>query len=219
MGGGPVEGEDDIHDSQGLSGESSRRLSASSVAGSNVLHLQPHLSPTTTEYRQDRERPVLTCAVEAGVLGGILGSFIGFGSVFGSTAGALAGASIASRDDALGQQARERALTIKNTLENEVTKAVGYINDQPAGHQVLSKLGDVLQTISDTSERLKVQQRTESVAVKLVEIAEPKVRNVYAKVLEADRHGILDKCESVFSQADQAVGFTRTYQALRRELR
>lgn len=211
MGGGPAS--DDEHE----------QVEQDHPGGPGISEQQQQfytLAPEPVVVRETRERPVLASVIEGGLVGGIIGSLFGFGSVFGSTAGALAGATLASRDDATGQKTRAAALEIKSRVETSMSTAIQRVNNEPAGREVLAKLSNVMQSVSDAGEKYRVQERAESVAQKVVEIAEPKVRQVLTRVAEADPDGaVRDKATAFLGKVDQSMGLTRSFDAIRRELK
>jgi len=237
MGGGPVDGETD--DVQSLSSESSPTFSGqidhSSTSNAPAVQVfypsVPQVSSTTSHVvdggftaRQDgaeslRDCPVLTTAATGGLVGGLVGSLFGMGSILGTTAGAFAGASIASRDDAMGAKARQQALDLRNHVENGIAKAFDRVNQEPIGRDVTTKLSNALQVLTDAGERYRVGEKVEAAAVKVVQVAEPKIRMVAQKITEADQHGYLGKAADVLQQVDNATGFTRSVDAIKRELR
>jgi len=167
----------------------------------------------------DLERPVLTTMAAGGIVGGVLGSMLGMGGMLGTTTGAIIGASVASRDDAMGAKARHTALFMKHKAEEGITKALYRLNQEPVGRDLTGTMSNALQTIVEVGEKYKVVDQVESAANKAYRTAEPKVQHLYEKLREADRHEYIPRVQSAVFALDQATGFSRSVEAVKRELK
>jgi len=232
MGGGPDEGEEEFSSPEVTVPSYPQVPSASPqvFTATRVEHQVPSYprvpSVTATQVNvvEHQERPVLTTAFTGGLIGALAGSWVGgMGSMVGTTVGVIAGASIASRDDAIGAQARDATTSLKRTVETGVTRAVERLNQEPLGRDITAKLSSAVQVLTETSERYRVNQRIDAAAAKFVEVAEPKVRAVVAhvvqKVNDVDQHGYVDRATNAWKEVDRTLGISRGVDALNRELR
>ena len=220
MGGGPVEGDDDVEFILSPQRESIPEVVVTNEALRSAFSAPPATSPPHVVVNTaEHERPILSSMAAGGVLGGLVGSMLGMGSVMGSLSGALVGASVASRDDAIGANTRKTVLDVKTNFENTVSKAFERLNEEPIGRDLTEKVSSALQLISETGEKYRVSERVEFAFTKAVQVAEPKVRLAMEKVVEADKHGYIGKATSVLQKVDKTMGFTRSVDAISRELR
>jgi uncharacterized protein YcfJ len=217
MGGGPVEEEDNDH--------MSTTASSLSPAEDSTRHERVSTFPKNNQSAAvpvnqfEQEHPVLSTMAAGGIVGGLVGSLLGMGSVFGTTTGAFIGASVASRDDAIGASARRSALTLKSNLKTGVNKAVDRLNQEQIGRDLTLKMSSALQALVDTSERYQVAQKVESAANTVYQTAEPRVRTLLEKVSEADTNEYLPKALGILRRVDSATGFSRSVDAVKRELK